>query len=210
MYSELECHRLCITSPLCLPPPPLQCLTAFCKEAASTGGLPDWCVGRSGWSGATGETFLELAPTIHAFMLPKANLLVLHAILCCTLPRVLFDTNENENVLMSHMSSSFARQQAKIHTQSVLADRLHTHDTGLGNQKRYLTWPFPSWKQVLITQVSNAWTWCWSYQQFDLTPPHRYILPLFFGYLHLTQKWPLGSFQDGKLTPADWCSCFWV
>ena len=75
--------------------------------------------------------------------------------------------------------------------------RLHTRDIGLANQKRCFTRLFPSWKQVLVTQTDNAWTWCCSYQMFDLTPPPYIICPLlFFG---IFTKRPLGSFQDGEL-----------
>ena len=77
MYSEFECRRLGIMSLLCLPPPPNQCLTAFCKNAASTDG-PSTLICRKEWRHR--RKFLKLAPTIHAFR-PK-NIICLFLVCC--------------------------------------------------------------------------------------------------------------------------------
>ena len=67
--------------------------------------------------------------------------------------------------------------------------RLHTHETGLVNQKCWFTQLFPSWKQVLVTQIDNAWTWHCSYQTFDLIPPHiLHTPPLFFRIFTLNSE----------------------
>ena len=90
--SQIRHYVSVVSAPL----PPSSVWLPSVKKQLPQLGLPDWRLGRSGWSGATGQNFLELAPTIHAFMLPKAKLLVLRLILCCTLPRVPFDTKQKQ------------------------------------------------------------------------------------------------------------------
>ena len=83
--------------------------------------------------------------------------------------------------------------------------RLHTHDTWPANQKRCSIRLFPIWKQVLITQIDNAWTWRCSYIPdiwSNSPPPYIFYALLFLACLQLTQKRPLWSFQDR--IPSPW------
>ena len=69
--------------------------------------VPQWCYGAPTLRRCS--TRHSECTTIHAFMLLKAKLLLLHTMLCCTLFQPpWFDTNEN--ILTSHMSSFFMEQ----------------------------------------------------------------------------------------------------
>ena len=166
-----------------------QYLTAFCKEAASTGGPSklmrrkewvEWCRRRNFSWISTHSSWIHIA---------KSQALNVTHHLCCTLPRVPFDTDENKNVLVSHV------QQFVCAADQWLAEpthRLHTHDTGLGNQKCCFTQLFWTWEQVLLTQIDNAWTWCYSYQMFD-PPPHICYMPPVFCTLTLKSEMTPGE-----------------